>query len=70
MEISETKTKAMVITNKKETLKGKSLKQVNEFKYLGSIITANNSSTTDIKPRLGLVTGAFGKLHKVWKNKK
>ena len=75
MEISETKTEAMVITNKKETtmnitLKGKPLKQVNEFKYLGSIITANNSSATDIKRRLGLATGAFGKLDKVWKNKK
>ena len=46
---------------------GEPLKQVNEFKYLGSIITANNSSATDIKRRLGL---AFGKLDKVWKNKK
>ena len=65
----------MVITNQKETtmnitLKGKTLKQVNEFKYLGSIIRVNNSSATDIKRRLGLATGAFDKLDKVWRNKK
>ena len=52
------------------TLNGEPLKQVNEFKYLGSIITANNSSATDIKRRLGLATGAFSKLDKIWKNKK
>ena len=70
MKISETKTEAMVITNQKGTtvnitLKGKPLKQVNELKYLGSIITANNSSATDIKRRLGLASGAFDKLDKV-----
>ena len=69
-ELEETKTEAMVITNKKETtmnikLKGKPLNQVNEFKYFGSIITANNSSTTDIKRKLGLATGVFGKLDKM-----
>ena len=75
MEISESKTEAMIITNKKNVtldikLKGKQLKQVTEFKYLGSIITANNSSAIDIKRRLGLANAAFGKLDKIWKNKK
>ena len=70
MGISETKTEALVITNKKNitmniTLKGKQLK-MNEFKYLGSIIiTNNNDSITDIKRRLGMANGAFGKLDKI-----
>ena len=56
-------TKSIIITIRPRYL--------NEFKYLGSIITANNSSATDInRRRLGLATGTFGKLDKVWKNKK
>ena len=75
MEISESKTEAMVITNKQNvtmniTLNDKSLKQVKEFKYLGSLITTKNDSATDIKRRLGLATGSFGKLDKIWKNRK
>ena len=75
MEISESKTEAMVITNKQNvtmniTLNGKPLKQVKEFKYLGSLITAKNDSATDIKRRLGLAIGASSKLDKVWKNRK
>ena len=63
---SETKKEALVITNKKsitinKTLKGKQLKQMNEFKYLGSIITNKNDSIADF--------GVFGKLDKIWKNK-
>jgi len=49
----------MVKTNKTKlamniTLKGVPFKQVNEFKCLGSIITANNNSAADIKRKLGL----------------
>ena len=51
-------------------LKGKSVKQVSECKYLSSIIKTKNDSATDIKRRLGLANGAFGKLDKIWKNKK
>ena len=70
MEISETKTEAMVITNKQNvtmniTLNGKPLKQVKEFKYLGSLTTTKNDSATDIKRRLRLATVAFDKLDKV-----
>ena len=58
MEISQMKTEALVITNKKNitmniTLKGKQLKQMNELKYVESIITNKNDSITDIKRRLG-----------------
>ena len=54
MEISETKTEAMIITHKQNvtmniTLSGKSLKQVKEFKYLSSLITTKNESAIDIK---------------------
>ena len=59
MEISETKTKAMVITNKQNvtmniTLNGKPLKQMKELKYInntliGALITTKNDSATDIK---------------------
>ena len=64
----------MVITNKQNVimnlaLNGKPLKQVKKFKYLGSLITAKNDSATNIKRRLGLATGATGKLDKIWKNK-
>ena len=47
------------------TLEGKSLKQVNDFKYLGSWIA---KSKKDMDVRIGMAWKALNKMEKVWKS--
>ncbi len=47
-------------------LNGESIEIVDDFKYLGSMIS---SSEKDFKNRIGQAWGAFWKLEKIWKSK-
>src|SRR3989441_5769996 len=43
------------------TVDGKRIEQVKSFKYLGSVITADGRSHSDIKVRIAMAKGAFNK---------
>ena len=49
-------------------LEGQSLKQVEDFVYLGGLICSTNSSQPDVCRRIGLVCDAMRRLVKIWKN--
>ena len=49
-----------------KSLGGELLKQVEDFKYVGSLIT---DSKRDIEVRIGLAWKALNKLDKIWKSK-
>jgi len=49
------------------TLYGEELEQVNEFVYLGGLVTEYGQATKDIKRKIGLASAAFGKLDKMWR---
>ena len=63
--INVQKTEVMVFSKKKQppkikvSLNGEMLKQVNQFKYLGSIMKSNAKSTVDIKYRIAVAKNAF-----------
>jgi hypothetical protein len=42
---------------------------VDAFKYLGSTLTKDGRSTTEIKTRLAIAISAMAKLSKIWKSK-
>jgi hypothetical protein len=76
LEINIKKTETMVITKKKEvpeckvTLDGKELKQVKKFKYLGSIITEDGKSKSDILQRIHIAKSNFSLLKAILTNGK
>ena len=45
---------------------GKELTQVDNFTYLGGIISQDGSNSQDIKQRIGKAMGAVQKLHNIW----
>ena len=45
---------------------GRALKPVAEFRYLGTIATANGNSAKEIDRRLALATAVFARLGKIW----
>ena len=49
-----------------KSLGGELLKQVEDFKYVGSLIA---DSKRDIEVRIGLAWKALNKLDKIWKSK-
>jgi DNA-binding protein YbaB len=66
MKINVQKTKTMVVSRKgggfvNITIDGQRVEQVKYFKYLGSIITEDGRSLTDIKTRIALAKDAFNK---------
>ena len=66
MKISIKKTKVMQITRKKKedlkiTIKDQTLEEVDEFKYLGSMLTTDGSSQTEIRKRIAMGKQAFMK---------
>ncbi|XP_018799418.1 PREDICTED: uncharacterized protein LOC108975403 [Bactrocera latifrons] len=71
LNINITKTKLMSI-NTTETpnlqIAGPGLEEVDEFCYLGSIISKNGGSAADIRNRISKGHAAFGVLDKVWKS--
>ena len=78
LEISETKTEWLVmkhedsINNSGEqlTLKGKPLKKVDQFRYLGATITSNGDCTTDITLRTATALSVMNRLSSIFKNRK
>ena len=46
------------------------IKNSERFTYLGSCISDDGKSTTEIKCRIGKVGAAFGKMFNVWTSKK
>uniref|UniRef100_A0A034VWX2 LINE-1 reverse transcriptase-like protein n=1 Tax=Bactrocera dorsalis TaxID=27457 RepID=A0A034VWX2_BACDO len=71
LKINIAKTKFMRI-NTTETpniqIAGTCLEEVDEFCYLGSIISKNGGSTADIRNRISKGRAAFGMLDKVWRS--
>jgi len=45
------------------------IERVNKFKYLGSLVTVDSNSTTDIKARLAIARHATLQLTRIWKAK-
>jgi len=60
------------INNKDEThinLRNNPIQQVNEFCYLGSLVTNSNQSTADIKRRIALAKQALLKKYNIFNNR-
>ena len=75
LKINTKKTFCMVITKYKDIpkcnllLNGLKITQINQFKYLGSIITSDGKSEKDIITRIGMAKSAFMDLKKILTNK-
>ena len=69
------KTETMVVTRKKTTpgcnisVEGKKLKQVDTFKYLGTMITSDGKCNTEIKCRITQAKTAFYRMNMVFKDR-
>ena len=50
-------------------LEGQVLNQVEDFFYLGGLISSTGSSQPDVRRRIGLACDAVSRLAKIWKNK-
>jgi HJR/Mrr/RecB family endonuclease len=66
MKINVKKTKVMLVSKEagkkmKIVIDGKEVEQVDRFKYLGSMLTEDGKSMTDIKVRVAMAKEAFGK---------
>ena len=74
MEISSEKSKVMVNSHNQQAatsikLNGQELEEVDNFKYLGSTLTKDGSSTKEVKTRLSLAGSAMTRLNTIWKSK-
>ena len=74
MEISTEKSKVLVNSSGEHPqtqikLNGYVLQEVESFKYLGSILTSDGSSSQEIKTRIALATSAMAKLSTIWQSK-
>jgi exonuclease III len=73
LEISKEKTKVLLVA--KETreiainIDNQKLEQVSHFKYLGTEVTEQNSSTTDIRCRIAQALAAVSNLRVIWRNR-
>ena len=71
--INKSKTAVQVLNRDKIQLNiqidGKSLDQVENFIYLGGVISEIPTSENDIKRRVGLAMGAMQKLNSIWTSK-
>ena len=71
--INISKTEVQVISREKVQIDikidGKTLEQVENFIYLGGVISEVPSSESDIKRRVGLAMGSMQKLNPIWKSK-
>ncbi|KAI8493069.1 hypothetical protein Bbelb_290730 [Branchiostoma belcheri] len=71
LKIHSDKTKIMKVKNKstsKTSIRGQELEEVQDFKYLGSYISADSNIEKEVSTRLGLAAQAFTKLRNVWKS--
>jgi Reverse transcriptase (RNA-dependent DNA polymerase) len=73
LRINADKTKLMVVGNIEQaqsiTAGGKQMETVEEFYYLGSLISNNSSCDKDITTRLGKANPVFGRLNNIWRSK-
>lgn len=72
LNISTTKTKTLFINaNSTEPIlvDGEPLEKVDEFTYLGSIVSTNEATHKDINSRLGKAQCAFAVLRSIWRSK-
>ena len=76
MEVNVKKTECMVMSKKisvpecRITIKGEMVKQVNNFKYLGSNIISDGRCVTEVKCRVAQAKRAFVELDNILTNKK
>ena len=73
MEISTEKSKIMVNSINCDSadihMNGEMLEEVNQFKYLGSILTKDGASKTEVKARITSATSALTRLERVFKSR-
>jgi len=73
LRINADKTKLMIAgnmgTSQTITAGGKQIEEIEDFCYLGSVISNNSSCDRDIKTRLGKANASFTNLHIIWQNK-
>ena len=73
MEVSSEKSKIMVNSTKDTpaniSMNGQQLEEVDAFKYLGSTLTKDGRSTTEIKTRISIATSAMARLTKIWRSR-
>ena len=73
LRINDQKMKVMTIGKSCDQIKVKleeqELEQVNEFVYLGSLITEDGKCTAEVKRRIGLASGMNGRFVKIWKSR-
>ena len=68
------KTEVMGVTKRRErlpvniTLAGVRIKQVETFRYLGSLVSDDGRCEAEIKSRIGMAKGNFGKMRKILTN--
>jgi len=71
--ISTEKTKLMAVGECDMTpniaIQGKNIDTVEDFCYLGSVISNNSSCDKEIRTRLGKASSVFGRLNSIWKDK-
>ena len=67
MEISVEKIKVLINSNKDITMDGETLEQVDNFKYLGALITEDGESTIEIRVRLCLKCQDYQKCGRIKK---
>ena len=71
LNINAPKTQVMCINATPDapiTVNGHALNYAEEFTYLGSLVSKDNSAQKDIRARLGKAQGAFARLHSIWKS--
>ena len=71
LKIHPNKTKIMKLKNRsatKTSIQGADLEEVQNFKYLGSYISADSDIEREISTRIGLAAAAFNKLRNIWKS--
>jgi hypothetical protein len=73
LRINSGKTKLMVVGNMGTPqiimVDGKQVEEVDEFCYLGSVISGDTSCDKDIRTRLGKANATFTRLNTIWRNK-
>ena len=71
LKIHTNKTKIMQLKNRSATktiIRGADLEEVQDFKYLGSYISADSDIQQEISMRIWLAAAAFNKLRNIWKS--
>ena len=72
LHINQKKTKVMFVnapTASPITIIGEALESIEDFTYLGSLISNDNGAHKDIQARLNIARGAFSRLRNIWKSK-